>query len=172
MPIPQHKEALLSAIEITYQQLKAELESIPAEKANEKTLTGHVQNTNISVCNIVAYLIGWGTLVLKWHHKKQKNETVVFPEEGYKWNQLGLLAQKFYADYAHLDFIHLLKKLDETSKEIKGIIHQHNNEQLYETLWYNKHTLGRMIQLNTSSAYKNARIRIRKWKKQQGKLIN
>lgn len=168
MPYPKHKEALLSAIEKNYRQLKTELASIPVELTNENTLTGHAQNTTMSICNLVAYLIGWGNLVLKWHHKKQQNELVVFPEEGYKWNQLGSLAQKFYTDYAHLEYKHLLKKLDQTYKKINELTHQNSNEQLYEVLWYNKHTLGRMIQLNTSSAYKNACIRIRKWKKQQG----
>jgi len=165
MPIPQHKEALLAAIEITYRQLKVELVSIPAELTNENTLAGHTQNKTMSICNLVAYLIGWGTLVLKWHRRKQLKERVVFPDEGYKWNQLDALAQKFYADYAHLDYPDLLKKLDHNFEDIKEIIQQHSNAQLYESLWYNKHTMGRMIQLNTSSAYKNARIRIRKWKK-------
>ena len=31
--------------------------------------------------------------------------------------------------------------------------------------WYDKWTSGKMIQLNTSSPFKNAKDRIRKWKK-------
>jgi len=31
--------------------------------------------------------------------------------------------------------------------------------------WYDKWTFGKMIQLNTSSPFKNAKDRIRKWKK-------
>lgn len=39
---------------------------------------------------------------------------------------------------------------------------------LYGAPWYEKYTLGRMIQFNTSSPYANARARLRKWKKDQG----
>ncbi|MCG8400066.1 MAG: ClbS/DfsB family four-helix bundle protein, partial [Firmicutes bacterium] len=46
-------------------------------------------------------------------------------------------------------------------------IEKKDNIQLYGTPWYEKWTMGRMIQLNTSSPYKNARNRIRKWKKQK-----
>ncbi|MCY4290708.1 MAG: ClbS/DfsB family four-helix bundle protein [Roseovarius sp.] len=38
--------------------------------------------------------------------------------------------------------------------------------QLYSALRYGKHTMGRMIQFNTSSPYANARTRLRKWKRQ------
>ena len=49
----------------------------------------------MSVSDLVAYLIGWGELVLKWNEKKEKREKVDFPETGYKWNELGKLAKKF-----------------------------------------------------------------------------
>ena len=39
---------------------------------------------------------------------------------------------------------------------------------LYGEAWYGKYPLGRMIQLNTSSPYANARARLRKWKKASG----
>jgi len=165
MPIPQNKENLLLAIKSAYRQLKEELTDIPAELTIQKTLPGHAQHTIMSVCDLLAYLIGWASLVLKWYKKKQQNKTVIFPEDGYKWNQLGDLAQKFYVDYENLSYVQLIAHLDAKVEQIIAIVEKQNNAQLYETLWYNKHTMGRMIQLNTSSAFKNARIRIRKWKK-------
>lgn len=106
-------------------------------------------------------------MVLKWNRKKDNNETVDFPETGYKWNELGKLAQKFYEDYNEDDFIRLNKKLEITVQQILDLIEHKSNEQLYEVPWYDKWTLGRMIQFNTSSPYTNARGRIRKWKKEQ-----
>jgi hypothetical protein len=38
-------------------------------------------------------------------------------------------------------------------------------ERRLEKSMEGRRTLGRMIQLNTSSPFKNARLRIRKWKK-------
>ncbi|WP_409416067.1 ClbS/DfsB family four-helix bundle protein [Flavobacterium sp. PS2] len=166
MAVPQNKTELLKEIEITYVKLREDLKTIPIELTAKETLEGHSKNTMMSVNNLVSYLIGWGELVLKWHHKKNNNEVVDFPETGYKWNELGKLAQKFYADYQDLDFIALQEKLDATVNKLQILIESHNNETLYEQAWYKKWTMGRMIQFNTSSPYKNARARIRKWKKE------
>ena len=158
---------LIEAIESTYKVLQTELIDIPDELSRRQELEGHAKGTKMSVCDLVAYLVGWGNLVLKWHSRKGKGEKVDFPETGYKWNELGKLAQKFYTDYKDDDFKALLEKLDKVVKDILNLIEKKDNIQLYGTPWYEKWTMGRMIQLNTSSPYKNARNRIRKWKKQK-----
>ncbi len=165
MPIPTNKSELLLAITDTYEKLKVDLGSIPSDLTNIKELPGHAKNTTMTVSNVVAYLIGWGELVLKWHAKKSNNEHVDFPETGYKWNELGQLAQKFYTDYDHLAYEQLLKHLDDTVGKLVSVINDTPAEFLYGKPWYEKYTMGRMIQLNTSSPYKNARTRIRKWKR-------
>lgn len=168
MAIPSNKEELIIAIESNYKKLKAEIDLIPEELSGIETLEGHSKGSLMSVNNLLAYLIGWGELVLKWNSKKDLNETVDFPETGFKWNELGKLAQKFYADYENEDFSQLKVKLDSTLEKIVFLINSKSNDQLYGTSWYGKYTLGRMIQLNTSSPYANARLRLRKWKKEQG----
>ena len=49
----------------------------------------------MSIHNLVSYLVGWSSLVLKWNRKSEDKEPIDFPETGYKWNELGRLAQKF-----------------------------------------------------------------------------
>lgn len=148
-----------------YQKLTSELSDIPVQRSANKELDGHAKNTVMSINDLLAYLVGWGQLVLKWNHKKTNGLDVDFPETGYSWNQLGLLAQKFYKDYENDDFHTLRAKLNKTTTEILELIESKSNEELYETPWYDKWPLGRMIQLNTSSPFKNAKDRIRKWKK-------
>ena len=166
MSIPQNKQELIAAIEVSYAKLKADLESIPVELTNAKELEGHSKGTQMSLCNLVAYLVGWGELVLKWHQKKETGLQVDFPETGYKWNELGKLAQKFYQDYEHLDYLQLQERLDHVVETILELIENTSNTDLYEKPWYDKWTQGKMIQLNTSSPYKNARSRVRKWKRE------
>ena len=156
---------LLKAIADNYQKLTKELASIPIDLTEKKELDGHSKNTLMSINNLVAYLVGWGQLVLKWNDKKSNGLNVDFPETGFKWNELGLLAQKFYKDYEKDDFKTLNEKLDKTTNEILKLIESKTNEELYEIAWYDKWTLGKMIQLNTSSPFKNAKARLRKWKK-------
>lgn len=165
MAIPQNKQSLINEIHESYQKLQAELSLIPADYTTVKALEGHKSNTWISINDLLAYLIGWGQLVLKWHEKMNKGLEVDFPETGYRWNELGELAQKFYADFEKDDFPALYQKLEETNQAILDLINSQTDDALYAKAWYKKWTLGRMIQLNTASPYKNARIRIRKWKK-------
>ncbi len=165
MAIPKDKEELIKAIVDNHKKLTTELSTISADLTTKKELEGHSKNTLMSINDLIAYLVGWGQLVLKWNDKKSNGLHVDFPETGYKWNELGLLAQKFYKDYEKDDFKTLNKKLDKTTNEILKLIESKTNGELYEMAWYDKWTFGKMIQLNTSSPFKNAKDRIRKWKK-------
>jgi hypothetical protein len=165
MAIPKNKEELILAINENYKKLSKEFSNIPEALTTRKELEGHSKNTVMSINNLLAYLIGWGQLVLKWNDYKSKGKHIDFPEIGFKWNELGLLAQKFYHDYEKDDFKTLIEKLDKTTVEILNLVENKTNHELYETDWYERWSLGRMIQLNTSSPFNNARNRIRKWKK-------
>lgn len=168
MAVPQTKQELLDAIRTTYQKLATDLASVPIERAKEATLEGHAQGTQMSVANLVAYLIGWNLLVLKWCDAKGRGLPVDFPETGYKWNELGRLAQKFYSDHASADYPDLLRQFADVQARIAALVEHESDASLYGAPWYEKYTQGRMIQFNTSSPYANARARLRKWKKASG----
>ena len=162
MAIPKNKRELIFAIETNYGKFKADVERIPEEYWLNMMMDGHAKGTNMSVHNLVAYLIGWGELLLKWIEQAELGAKVDFPETGYQWNELGLLAQKFYKDYEQLSFAVCLIRLEETVEKILTLIESKNNQELYEIPWYGKYPMGRMIQLNTASPFKNARGRLRK----------
>ncbi|WP_321495695.1 ClbS/DfsB family four-helix bundle protein [uncultured Desulfobacter sp.] len=168
MAVPANKEELLKAIQTNYKKLKDDLINIPSELTETQEMEGHVKNTQMSVCNLMAYLVGWGNLVLKWHKIYSGGTMPDLPETGFKMNEMGRLAQKFYKDYENDNFKSLLKQYDEVVSKILDLIESLDNKYLYETGWYKKYPFGRMIQFNTSSPYANARSRIRKWKKSKG----
>lgn len=169
--IAKNKTELMEMIEASHSKLRAEFSDISEELANKKTMDGHVKDAKMSTHNLLAYLVGWGELVLKWENMYvYENKLPDVPEVGYKWGDLGKLAQKFYKDYEKDDFKTLLKKNDDVVTKILKMIESKSNEELYEVDWYKKYTLGRMIAFNTSAPYKNAYGRIRKWKKEEGIL--
>lgn len=168
MAVPQNKQELLDAIVSTYGKLAIDLASVPPERAHEATLEGHAKDTQMSVADLVAYLIGWNLLVLKWCDARARGQSVDFPETGYRWNDLGRLAQKFYADHAAQDYPTLLRQFAEVHARIVALVAGESDAALYGAPWYEKYTQGRMIQFNTSSPYANARVRLRKWKKANG----
>jgi len=168
MAVPTNKPELLFAIDDAYRKLAQELASIPPGRTQEATLDGHSKGKQMSVHDLAAYLLGWGELVLKWHARRAADQPVEFPETGFKWNELGQLAEKFYLDHASLSYPDLLARLDDNKARIVGLIEGLSDADLYGAPWYDRWTLGRMIQFNTSSPYANARGRLRKWKRQQG----
>ena len=168
MAVPTSKAELLDAIEISFAKLMQDLATVPAGRTAEKTLDGHVRDTRISVHDLVAYLTGWNELVLKWHARRDAGLPVDFPETGYEWNQLGPLAQKFYADYEGVPLDVLLRRFADAKGRIVERIERQDDAALYGEPWYGAYTMGRMIQFNTSSPYVNARGRLRKWKKENG----
>lgn len=167
MAIPTNKTELINAISDNYDKLKKQLITVPHELIYEKTLEGHAQLTKMSIHNLVSYLLGWGKIVIKWIDAKEDISKVEFPEAGFKWNQLGELAQKFYSDFSHSTYEEVVNQLDNIHKKIVEEIYAMTNEDLYGKEWYGKWTLGRIIQFNTASPYANAKGRISKWKKRR-----
>lgn len=165
MPIPTSKTELIAAIDLTFDKLMGDLARVPEHHARDKTLDGHAAGTMMSPADLVAYLIGWNELVLKWLDTDDRGDAVAFPEAGFKWNELGRLAQKFYADYQHLDWPELLARLVKAKANLAATIATRSDAELYGRPWYEKWTRGRMIQFNTSSPYANARTRLRAWLK-------
>ena len=168
MAIPNSKQELLEAMTTTYAKLAQELARVPPALAREPVLEGQVKGTRMSVCDLLAYLVGWNELVLHWHAQLRDGkriEDIAFPAEGFTWNALGKLAQRFYADYAELSMADLQQRLALAKDQLLALIDAHDDAQLYGRPWYTHYTMGRMIQFNTASPYANARLRLRAWRK-------
>ncbi|WP_418642173.1 ClbS/DfsB family four-helix bundle protein [Vibrio chaetopteri] len=161
--VPKNKNELVLAINSIFPKLLADYRQIPEELSREIGVEGNVKGTQISVCDTVAYLIGWGQLVLKWYTLKSQGKQVDFPETGYKWNELGLLAESFHRKYQHWSYEELLIDLESTTDKVLLLISTLSDDELYGVEWYEKWTLGRMIQFNTSSPMKNMRTKVRRF---------
>ncbi|PIE56236.1 MAG: hypothetical protein CSA34_04945 [Desulfobulbus propionicus] len=170
MAVPANKAELREAIQKNYEKLREDLGTIPPALTEKREMEGHVKGTRMSVCDLVAYLVGWGNLVLKWHTVFSGGKMPDLPETGFKMNEMGRLAQKFYKDYENDNYESLLKQYDEVVAKILALVDSLDNAYLYETEWYKKYPFGRMIQFNTSSPYANARSRVRQWKRSKGIL--
>lgn len=164
--VPRNKDELELAIKSIFPKLMTDYRSIPESKSRKSGVEGSVKGTIISVSDTVAYLNGWGKLVLKWYHLKSQNHHVDFPETGYKWNQLGLLAESFYEEYRDWEYDDLLVELESTINEILLLISSLSDHELYGVAWYEQWTLGRMIQFNTSSPMKNMRTKVRRFNRE------
>ncbi|QRI65847.1 ClbS/DfsB family four-helix bundle protein [Shinella sp. PSBB067] len=156
---------MLAAIETEFRKLNKTLEEVPPALVHERTMEGHAKGTQMSPFDLIAYLTGWNELVLKWLERDAAGAAIDFPETGFKWNELGRLAGKFYGDYADIPYPQLVERLHAAKARIVAAIVRTEDAALYGRPWYGKWTMGRMIQFNTSSPYANARGRLRAWLK-------
>jgi hypothetical protein len=163
--IPKNKAELQESIKTAFDKILADYSTIPPSFSRVVGIIGNVKGTQISVSDTIAYLIGWGRLVLKWHDLTSKNQPVDFPETGYKWNELGKLAQHFHLQYGEYSYESLLKEFTITTSNILVLIDSLDNKTLYGENWFEKYTLGKMIQFNTSSPMANMRGKVRKFKR-------
>lgn len=163
MPVPASKEDLLAAIEKTFAQLEQDLDRVPVESARQLVLEGHAKDTVMSPADLVAYLIGWNQQILTWHRRRSEGLPDEFPASGIKWNELGLLAQRYYAQHTEDSWDDLRQQLGDAKEAIVALIERYSDAELYGAPWYRKWTMGRMISFNTSSPYANARRRVRSW---------
>lgn len=163
MAVPATKGELLAAIDKTFAQLERDLDRVPRSAVREPVLEGHVKNTLMSPADLLAYLIGWNQQVLTWHKRRAEGLPDELPAPGIKWNELGLLAQNYYAGHKNDSWDQLRSQLYDAKKAIIDLIQGYSDVELYGQPWYGKWTMGRMISFNTSSPYTNARGRIRAW---------
>jgi hypothetical protein len=163
MPVPGTKDELLAAIEKTFTHLEQDLDRVPVEAARQRVLEGHVTDTMISPADLVAYLIGWNHQVVTWHERRARRLPDEFPATGVRWNDLGLLAQRYYSEHADESWDELRRQLRDAKETIVALVGSHSDAELYGGPWYGKWTMGRMISFNTSSPYANARRRVRSW---------
>ena len=166
--VPKNKTELQKAITVAFDKILVDYSTIPIEFSREIGVVGNIKGTEISVSDTLAYLIGWGKLVLKWYILKSNHQAVDFPETGYKWNELGKLAQCFHLQYHDWPYVKLIDEFTLTIGNILVLIESLDNQKLYGEDWFEKYTLGKMIQFNTSSPMMNMRSKVRKFKKLNG----
>lgn len=49
-----------------FTRLSEALQAIAPERVYERSMEGHAKSTQMSPADLVAYLLGWNELVLKW----------------------------------------------------------------------------------------------------------
>lgn len=166
MPLPCNKAELLLNFDSAYSKLIKELATIPEQETRLPEIEGE-----ISACDLLAYQIGWGRLLLQWDKDELQGKPSQMPAPGFKWNQLGLLAQSFYAHHCNSSLSQLHAEFAELAEQIRQFILDNEESTLFEQGKRNwagdKWPLVKWIQVNTIAPYQSARSKLRRWKKHQ-----
>ncbi len=164
MPLPTNKNQLLGSLRAAYSKLVEEAAAVPSDMERRPELEG-----GISPCDLIAYQIGWGKLLLSWDELEARGETVEMPAPGFKWNQLGLLAKSFYQEQNTQTLKQLLAQFEALEERIRTFIESSSEDALFgigKRQWAGqKWPLAKWIQVNTVAPYGRACAKLRKWKK-------
>lgn len=121
---------------------------------------------------MLAYQLGWLSLLLKWELDEKNGKKVITPTEEYKWNKLGELYQDFYSQYNQYSLKELIELFENEVIIFIKWIDSLSDEELYgqdKRKWASstpsKWPVWKWIHINTVAPFKNFRVKIRKWKK-------
>ncbi|WP_239255779.1 ClbS/DfsB family four-helix bundle protein [Listeria ilorinensis] len=162
----ENKEMLIEAIQKSYQKFIQEFTDIPETLSNQP-----VETVDKTPKEMLAYQVGWLTLVLSWEQEEQSGKQVITPTPEYKWNQLGSLYQSFYQQYGKVALSEQTEQLDQLVSEWIQWIKTLSDEVLFEPGKRNWATTKAMwpvykwIHINSVAPFTNFRPKIRKWKK-------
>lgn len=166
MPLPASKSELLDNLNQATQKLDNEFNTIDLEIERTKEIEG-----NISCCDLLAYQIGWGKLLLGWEEQEKSGKKPCMPATGFKWNQLGELAESFYNEYSEENLTQLRKDFKKLNHSLVVWIESLTDQELFESkqrIWAGeKWAVVKWIQVNTIAPYCSARTKLRRWKQER-----
>lgn len=161
MPIPDRKDAFRATLVEAFEKLMATLAEVPAAAARD------VRGEWKSPAFWTAYQSGWGRCILRWHADGCAGRTPIMPAEGFRWNELGALAQSFADERMKMTWSALRSEFESVEQEILDLLDGLSPAEIYEVGrvgWAGaKWPVAKWIQVNTVAPWKAARQKVRKW---------
>ena len=163
----QSKQALADEIRHTANLFIGEFDGISEAAAN--LLLSGVDRTP---AQMIAYQLGWMNLIRSWDADELAGRTFAMPAEGVKWNQLGGLYEKFYADHAGKPLSQLCEEFMATVDGVNAWLLNFTDDEVFEPRgrkWASSTpsnwSIWKWAHINTVAPFKSFRGKIRKWKK-------
>ncbi len=160
------KEALIAAVQKTYQLFDREFDDVPEQKRNVR-----IQEVDRTPQEMLAYQLGWLRLVRGWELDELAGKPVITPSPDYKWNQLGQLYQHFYEEYRGYSLKELRTLLRKSVEDWCTWLEGLSDEELVTpnsrkwTVTAANWPLWKWVHINSVAPFKSFRTKIRKWKK-------
>ncbi|MBT2291719.1 ClbS/DfsB family four-helix bundle protein [Paenibacillus albidus] len=166
MPNYESKEALIAEIQKMYKLFDQEFDEIPEQQKDLR-----IPEVDRTPQEMLAYQLGWLTLVTGWEKDERAGKEVITPSPDYKWNQLGPLYQHFYETYQGNSLAELRDLFKQNVEELCQWIGLLSEKELFQpgvrkwTVTTVNWPMSKWIQINSVAPFKSFRTKIRKWKK-------
>ncbi len=163
MPIAKSKSELIQEMEKEYRLLKGSLAGINADRFASPGVCHEW-----SVKDVVAHLVAWKRMFLGWYAEGLQGGNPPTPAADLKWNQLPELNDRIYRPWQGVPSGVVLAEFEATYAMMLELARALPEEHLFQKglyPWMRVWPLARWIAANTSSHYRWARTRIRRWDK-------
>jgi hypothetical protein len=155
----------------TKQQLieDAQTERAALEKLLATLTPGQMTQPNIvgewSAKDVLAHLIEWEGMVIKWYEAGVKGKVPAVPSEEYNWGQLPQLNHAIFLKHRDKSLAEIQKSFKASYKKIMKTIESIPEKELFTRRhynWTNNNLLAAYFVSATSSHYRWARTEIKK----------
>ena len=125
-----------------------------------------------SPAQMIAYQLGWMSLIWQWEQDELAGKKVVTPHPDYKWNQLGPLYQTFYDSYRDWTLAELIREFQTQVERMINLTLSYSETEFQQAgsrKWASSTPsnwpIWKWLHVNTVAPFKNFHSKIRKWKK-------
>jgi hypothetical protein len=160
MSKPITKNEIIEAARAERAALEKLLATLMPEQITQPKIVG-----DWSAKDVLAHLIEWEGMVVKWYETGAKGKVPAVPSEEYNWGQLPQLNHAIYLKHRDRSLAEIQKEFKSSYKKIMKTIEDIPEKELFtrgQYPWTKNNLLAAYFISATSSHYRWARAEIRK----------
>ena len=160
MSKPTTKNQIIEAAQTERTALEQLLADLTPEQMIQPKVVG-----DWSAKDVLAHLIEWEQMVVKWYEAGVKDKVPAVPSEEYNWGQLPQLNHAIYLKHRDRSLADIQKEFKASYKKIIKTIQDIPEKELFTRghfAWTRNNTLAAYFVSGTSSHYRWARTALRK----------
>jgi hypothetical protein len=160
MPKPTTKNQIIEAAQAERTALENFLAALTPDQMTQPNVLGEW-----AIKDVLAHLVEWEQMVIKWYETGMKGKVPAVPSEEYNWGQLPQLNHAIYLKHRDKSLADVQKNFKASYKKTLRTIEGIPEKELFTRgyyPWTNNNALAAYFVSCTSSHYRWARTEIRK----------
>jgi len=160
MPRAATKEQLIEDAQAERAALEKYLATLTPEQMTQSKAAD-----DWSAKDVLAHLIEWEGMVMKWYATGVKGKTPAVPSEEYNWGQLPQLNHAIYLKHRDKPLAQIQKEFKASYKKIMQVVESIPEKELFtrgQYAWTKNNLLAAYFNSATAAHYRWARTEIRK----------
>ena len=160
MSKPNTKNEVIEAAQTERTALEKLLTTLTPDQMTQPNVIGEW-----AIKDVLAHLIEWEQMVMKWYQTGLRGKIPAVPSEEYNWGQLPQLNHAIYLKHRDRSLAEIQKEFKSSNKKIMKMIESIPEKELFtrgQYTWTRNNLLAAYFVSATSSHYRWARAEIRK----------